>query len=64
VYKRPLGSQTWQLASSYERPDLPEKLQVGADVYSPNAPADLRAQWSEITFQRVTNPRSCTSDRR
>jgi hypothetical protein len=64
LYKRPVGSKTWQLASSYERPDLPETLQVGADVYSPNAPPDLRARWSEITFQRVTNPRSCTSDRR
>jgi hypothetical protein len=63
LYKRPLGSKAWQLAASYERPDLPETLQVGADVYSPNAPPDLRARWNEITFQRVTDPRGCTSDR-
>lgn len=63
MYKRPLGSKAWQLAASYERPDLPETLQVGADVYSPNAPPDLRARWNEITFQRVTDPRGCTSDR-
>jgi hypothetical protein len=63
MYKRPLGSKTWQLAASYERPDLPETLQVGADVYSPNAPPDLRARWDEITFERVTDPRGCTSDR-
>jgi hypothetical protein len=64
VYKRPLGSKQWQLAASYERPDLPETLQVGADVYSPNAPPDLSARWNEITFQRVTDRRGCTSDRR
>jgi hypothetical protein len=63
MYKRPLGSKTWQLAASYERPDLPETLQVGADVYSPNAPPDLRARWNEITFQRVTDARGCTYDR-
>jgi hypothetical protein len=63
MYKRPLGSKAWQLAASYERPDLPETLQVGADVYSPNAPPDLRARWNEITFERVTDPRGCTSDR-
>jgi hypothetical protein len=63
MFARPLGSKAWQLAASYERPDLPETLQVGADVYSPNAPPDLRARWNEITFQRVTDPRGCTSDR-
>jgi hypothetical protein len=63
LYKRPVGSKTWQLAASYERPDLPATLQVGADIYSPNAPPDLIVSWDEITFQRVTNASRCASDR-
>jgi hypothetical protein len=61
LYKRPLRSKRWQLAATYERPDLPSTLQVGADVYSPNSPPDLIVRWDEITFQRVTNAKRCAS---
>jgi hypothetical protein len=63
LYKRPVGSKTWQLAVAYDRPDMPATLQVGADIYSPNAPPDLRVRWDEITFQPVTNGRGCTVSR-
>jgi hypothetical protein len=63
LYKRPVGSKSWQLAASYERPDLPATLQVGADIYSPNTPPDLRVRWDEVAFQRVKNASDCTSDR-
>lgn len=63
LYKRPLGSKRWQLGASYDRPDLPLTLQVGADVYSPNAPPDLRVRVDEIRFQRVANASGCRSNR-
>jgi hypothetical protein len=63
LYKRPLGSKRWLLAASYNRPDLPPTLQVGADVYSPNTPPDLRVRVDEIRFQRVANASGCSSDR-
>jgi hypothetical protein len=63
LYKRPLRSKKWQLAATYERPDLPPTLQVGADIYSPNSPPDLIVRWDEITFERVTNPSGCVASR-
>jgi hypothetical protein len=63
LYKRPLRSKAWQLAATYERPDLPPTLQVGADIYSPSSPPDLIARWDEITFDRVTSASRCVADR-
>jgi hypothetical protein len=63
LYKRRIGSKAWQLAAAYDRTDMPATLQVGADIYSPAAPPDLRARWDEIIFQRVTNARGCSARR-
>ena len=60
VYKRPVRSKRWRLAASYDRPDLPPTLQVGTDVYSPNAPPDLRVTVDAVNFKGVTSSRSCT----
>jgi hypothetical protein len=60
LYKRPVGSKRWQLAAAYDRPDLPATLQVGADIYSPNSPPDLRVSWDEIAFQPVKSTSACT----
>jgi hypothetical protein len=60
LYKRPVGSKAWQLAASYDRPDMPTTLQVGADIYSPNAPPDLRVTWDEIAFRPVKSTSACT----
>jgi hypothetical protein len=64
LYKRPVGSDTWQLAASYDRPDLPATLQVGVDIYSPNTPPDLRASVDEVGFQEVDDSDSCDADSR
>jgi hypothetical protein len=61
LYKRPVGSGTWQLAASYDRPDLPDRLQVGADVYSPNTPPDLRVRWDDLTYTSTAG--ACESAR-
>jgi hypothetical protein len=61
LYKRPVGARSWQLAASYDRPDLPDRLQVGADIYSPNAPPDLRVRWDELTFRPVGDVAACTA---
>jgi hypothetical protein len=63
LYKRSVSTKRWQRAASYDRPDLPATLQVGADVYSPNSPPDLRVRVDEIRFQRVANASGCSSDR-
>jgi hypothetical protein len=63
VYKRPVRSKAWQLAASYDRPDLPPTLQVGADIYSPNTPPDLRVRWDEVRYQPVAEVGDCESDR-
>jgi len=59
LYKRPIGSGAWQLAASYERPDLPSTLDVGADIYSPNTPPDLRATWDEVTYTPAASLADC-----
>ena len=63
LYKRPIGSRTWEQAASYDRPDLPAELQVGADIYSPNTPPDLRVRWDELRYQPVAGVGDCESDR-
>jgi hypothetical protein len=60
LYKRIVGSKAWQLAASYDRPDMAATLQVGADIYSPNTPPDLRVSWDEIAFQPVKSTSACT----
>lgn len=63
LYKRTVGSRTWEQAASYNRPDLPAELQVGADIYSPNTPPDLRVRWDELRSQPVAGIGDCESDR-
>ena len=62
LYKRPVGARAWQLAASYDRPDLPGQLQVGADIYSPNAPPDLSVRWDELTFRPARDMAACAAD--
>jgi hypothetical protein len=63
LYKRPVGSRPWEQAASYDRPDLPAELQVGADIYSPNTPPDLRVRWDEVRYQSVADVGDCEADR-
>ncbi len=59
LYKRPVGAATWELAITYDRPDLPAALQVGANAYCLTAP-DLTVQFEAVTFARVTSAVDCT----
>lgn len=61
LYKRALGGATFTLAKSYDRPDLPAKLQVGGNVYSASAP-DLIANFDEITFADATSESDCAAN--
>ncbi len=62
MYKRNLGATAWTLAMTYDRPDLPPTLQVGACAYasgSPTMPPDLRIEYDEITFSTVESVADC-----
>jgi hypothetical protein len=61
LYKRALGGPSFTLAKTYDRPDLPATLQVGANVYSYMTP-DLLAQFDEITFSPVASEADCSAN--
>ena len=61
LYKRPAGSSdAWALAKAYDRPDLPESLQVGANIYSGSAP-DLTVRYEHLTVEPVHDAADCTA---
>jgi hypothetical protein len=60
-YKRAVGASSWELAKSYERPDLPAELQVGPNAYTAISP-DLVVSFDEVIFRDVTDEASCTAD--
>ena len=62
LYKRAMGSESWTLAQTYVRPDLPETLQVGPVVYGPSATPDLQVIFDEVLFANAPSDASCTSN--
>ena len=60
LYKRAPAAAAYGLAQIYDRPDLPAKLQVGANVYSYMTP-DLVAKFEEITFAPAATQVDCES---
>ena len=55
LYSRPIGNTTWAFRDSFNRPDLPNTLQVGLIAYTYEAyPANLLAQFDYIRFKDVT----------
>lgn len=58
LYKRLLGSPTWILAATYERPDLPQTLQVGANIYSVLRP-DLQVIVEDLQLEAVISADEC-----
>lgn len=59
LYKRHVGSsEAWQLAETIERPDLPDTLQVGANIYSDSTP-DLRVQFDHLRIETVSDQTDC-----
>jgi hypothetical protein len=61
MYKRGIGEATFTLAKTYDRPNLPTKLQVGGNVYSLSAP-DLVAHFDEMTFADASSEADCAAN--
>jgi hypothetical protein len=62
VYKRHVGvTENWILAETYARPDLPETLQVGANIYTDNTP-DLQVRYGNLKIEPVSADSECTTD--
>jgi hypothetical protein len=61
LYKRALGASTWTLATTYERPDLPSTLQVGAVTYSSQASPDLTGSFDSLDFAPASGESDCTN---
>ena len=60
LYIRTPG-QTWQLKDSFNRPDLPDTLQVGAVAYANQPNPDLRVTYESIDFSRVSQVAECVT---
>jgi len=60
LYKRPISGGAFTLAQTYDRPDLPAQLQVGANIYSLNTP-DLQVSFDEIVFGKASSEADCAN---
>jgi len=62
LYKRHLGAnEAWALAESFDRLDLPDTLQVGANIYTDSTP-DLRVRFDHLLIDQITNETDCEQD--
>lgn len=52
----------WQHAVTYERPDLPDALQVGPIAYTFTNEWDLEARFDGVVIEPVTTLEDCVSD--
>ena len=62
LYKRTIGDATWTLAATYQHPEMPSTIQVGACAYASaiGMSPDLRVAFDEIRFRTVVSPTDCT----
>jgi hypothetical protein len=59
LYKKHIGTnEAWMLADSFDRPDLPESLQVGANIYTDSVP-DLRLRFDHLRIESITSESDC-----
>jgi hypothetical protein len=59
LYKRHVGSnEAWTPAATFDRPDLPQTLQVGLNIYTDSAP-DLQIRYDHIKIEPVSNSSDC-----
>jgi hypothetical protein len=61
LYKRPIGETEWALAQTVDRPDLPEIVQVGPNIYSDGEP-DLQVRYDNLSLEQTLNEDDCTTD--
>lgn len=61
LYKRHIETEeVWLLAAAIPRPDLPDTLQVGINIYSDSAP-DLQVRYDNVRIEPVTSEADCIS---
>ncbi|HLO15189.1 MAG TPA: hypothetical protein VK206_10195 [Anaerolineales bacterium] len=62
LYKRHVNTnEAWTLAKTFDRPDLPETLQVGVNIYTDSEP-DLQIRYDNITVQPIVSESDCRTD--
>jgi hypothetical protein len=62
LYKRHIGlNEDWNLAEAYQRPDLPETLQVGLNLYTDGTP-DLRVRYENLRIEPVSGQAECAAN--
>jgi hypothetical protein len=62
LYKRRVSaSEAWTLAAAFERPDLPEDLQAGLNIYTDSTP-DLQIRYDHVKIEPITSLTECESD--
>ncbi len=62
LYKRHTGSEEpWIPAASFERPDLPESLQVGVNIYTNTTP-DIQIRYENVNIVTLPAPGACETD--
>lgn len=59
MLERPVDGGEWDVAQTYDRPDLPGALEIGAIVYAPIDDPDLVVSFDEITFTSVWEKADC-----
>jgi hypothetical protein len=62
LYKREIGETSWTEAVSYDRPDLPETLNVGPFAYAYTSNPDLRASFAHVSIEPVSSVDDCSAD--
>jgi len=59
LYKRHIGvEEPWIPAGSFERPDLPDSLQVGVNIYTNSTP-DIQIRYENISIEALASPDEC-----
>jgi len=62
LYKRHLRTnEAWVLAESFDRPDLPDTLQVGVNIYT-NSDPDLQIRYDNITITPISSQSDCETN--
>jgi hypothetical protein len=62
LYKRAIGETSWTEATSYDRPDLPQTLNVGPFAYAYTKTPDLRASFARVSIEPVSSVEDCSVD--
>ena len=62
LYKRHIATnEAWTLAKTFDRPDLPDALQVGVNIYTDREP-DLQIRYDNIAIESITSEADCQTD--